>query len=247
MFTPKPHTVAHEQAWNSSQLEAPVASPRFHVWTYDAPTIVLGCSQRALHGEIAGKLPQRLALVQRPSGGGAVLTGPWLVGVSVVLPVAHPWVNGGLVDSYRELGLLHASVLEGLGIPARALPASEVAAANAAMGATVDWACYGSLAPWELTDTHGRKLVGLAQRRQRNGILLVAGTLNTVPDWPLLCNALGHPEAAAEMRRRTVACEELTDSPCSAELLATRLHDALAQALPEADATPSGFGGNETC
>ena len=199
------HSFAQEQAWNSRQLEAPVTTPRFHVWTYTTPTVVLGCSQRSLQAEVAGRLPQGLEVVQRPSGGGAVLTGPWLVGVSVVLPVAHPWVSGGLVDSYREFGLLHAAVLADLGIDARALPDSAVAQANAAMGATVDWACYGSLAPWELTDAHGRKLVGLAQRRQRNGILLVAGTLNSVPDWPLLCNALGHPEAAPKMRRRTVA------------------------------------------
>ena len=232
------YTVEQEQAWNSRQLEAPVATPRFHVWTYATPTVVLGCSQRALHAGVASRLPEGLALVQRPSGGGAVLTGPWLVGASVVLPVNHPWVSAGLVDSYRALGLLHVAVLEDLGIHARALPDTEVAQANAAMGATVDWACYGSLAPWELTDAHSRKLVGLAQRRQRNGILLVAGTLNTVPDWPLLCHALGHPEAATEMRRRTVACEELTASPCSAETLATRLHHALAQALPDAEAAP---------
>lgn len=234
MTMPTTHTVEQEQAWNSRQLEAPVTTPRFHVWTYATPTIVLGCSQRALHAEVAGRLPQGLALVQRPSGGGAVLTGPWLVGASVVLPVTHPWVSGGLVDSYRALGLLHVAVLEGLGIPARALPDTEVAQANAAMGATVDWACYGSLAPWELTDTRGRKLVGLAQRRQRNGILLVAGTLNTVPDWPLLCHALGHPEAAAEMRRRTVACEELTACPPTAVALAACLSEALARALPGA-------------
>jgi len=231
-------TVAQEQSWNSRQLEAPVTTSRFHVWTYAAPTVVLGCSQRALHAEVQARLPDKVALVQRPSGGGAVLTGPWLVGASVVLPVAHAWVCDGLVDSYREFGLLHAAVLADVGIQARALPDSEVAQANASMGASVDWACYGSLAPWELIDADNRKLVGLAQRRQRNGILLVAGTLVTVPDWLLLCNALGHPEATTEMRRRTVACEELTDTPCSAESLAMRLHQALAIALPDAQSLP---------
>jgi len=238
MTMPTTHTVEQEQAWNSRQLEAPVTTPRFHVWTYATPTIVLGCSQRALHAQVAGRLPQGLALVQRPSGGGAVLTGPWLVGASVVLPVTHPWVSGGLVDSYRALGLLHVAVLESLGIPARALPDTEVAQANAAMGATVDWACYGSLAPWELTDARGRKLVGLAQRRQRNGILLVAGTLNTVPDWQLLCDALGHPQDAVHMRRHTVACAELAAQPPSAGQLAQRLHAALEAALAPGSPAP---------
>lgn len=229
-----PHTLAQEQAWNQRQLASPVERPCFRVWTYATPTVVLGCSQRALHAQVAGSLPPGLDLVQRPSGGGAVLTGPWMVGVSVVLPVQHPWVRTGLVDSYRELGLLHAAVLAGLCIPSRALPPDEVAQANAALGASVDWACYGSLAPWELIDARGRKLVGLAQRRQRTGILLVAGTLNQVPDWPLLCTALGHPGDAPAMRRRTVACEELAERPPSAAALAARLEHALAQALPDA-------------
>ena len=71
-------------------------------------------------------------------------------------------------------------------------------------------------------------------RRQRNGILLVAGTLIQVPDWPLLCTALGHPEDAPAMRRRTVACEELTERPPSAAALVAGLEHALALALPDA-------------
>lgn len=224
-------TVAQEQAWNSRQLEAPVTAPRFHVWLYATPTVVLGASQRALQAQVAARLPPGLGLVQRPSGGGAVLTGPWLVGVSVVLPVAHPWLRGGLVDSYREFGLLHAQVLAGLGVQAKALTPDEVAPANLALGPTVDWACYGSLAPWELVDARGRKLVGLAQRRQRGGILLVAGTLNAVPDWALLCTALGHPDAVPDMRRRTVACSELAEQAPTAAQLAERLHAALSAAL----------------
>jgi lipoate-protein ligase A len=240
-------TITQEQAWNSQQLAAPVTAPSFRLWTYRAPAIVLGCSQRALLPVAEARLPPGTELVQRPSGGGAVLAGPWLVSLSVVLPTAHPWVSQGLVDSYRELGLLHARVLADLGVPAQALPAADVAQANASMGPAVDWACYGSLAPWELTDVRNRKLVGLAQRRQRNGILLVAGTLVTVPDWPLLCGALGHPEAAPEMRRRTVACEELTDAPCTAQALAAGLHEALAGALQDAESAPGGPGHYETC
>ena len=106
-------------------------------------------------------------MLVRPSGGGAVLTGPWMVSASVVLPLSHPWAQGRLPDSYRGLGQLHGEVLASLGVAAQALPEADVPAANARQGAVVGWACYGSLAPWELIDTAGRKLVGLAQRRQR--------------------------------------------------------------------------------
>jgi len=212
-------------------MAEPVAAPRFRVWTYRDPAIVLGCSQRARQAEAAARLPPGVELMLRPSGGGAVLTGPWMVSASVVLPLAHPWLKGRLPDSYRDLGQLHVDVLAGLGVSARALPEAEVPEANARLGPVVDWACYGSLAPWEVVDAAGRKLVGLAQRRQRTGVLLVAGTLVARPDWALLCGALGHPEDVDGMLRRTVSCDALTDEPPEAALLARRLHAALERAL----------------
>lgn len=226
-------TVQQEQAWNTLQMAEPVTAPRFRVWTYRDPAIVLGCSQRALHAEAARRMPQGMDVLVRPSGGGAVLTGPWMVSASVALPLTHPWVRGRLPDSYRDLGQLHVDVLAALGVAGRALPESEVAAANAHLGPVVGWACYGSLAPWEVVDAAGRKLVGLAQRRQRTGVLLVAGTLATVPDWPLLCGALGHPDDVDGMQRRTVSCDVLADRPWDAALYARRLHAALERALGE--------------
>lgn len=212
-----------------------MAAPCFHVWTYPTPTVVLGCSQRSLRGAIQARLPAGLAVLDRPSGGGAVLTGPWLVSVSVVLPPGHTWVRANLPDSYRQLGLLHTEVLASLGVAAQALPPPAVAEANARLGPVVDWACYGSLAPWELVDAQGRKLVGLAQRRQRNGILLVAGTLVSTPPWPLLCEALDRPQDAPALQRRTVSCETLAASPCDAQRLALALQQALEHALAVAD------------
>lgn len=177
------------------------------------------------------RLPQELTVLDRPSGGGAVLIGPWLVSVSVVLPYGHAWERGGLLESYRQLGLLHANVLAGLGVAAQALPPTAVAHANARKGPTVDWACYGSLAPWELVDAQGRKLVGLAQRRQRTGVLLVAGTLVSAPPWPLLCDAMGCPQDGPVLQHRTVSCDALTASPWSAQQLALPLQLALERAL----------------
>lgn len=224
-------TVAQEQDWNRRQMAEPVTEPRFRVWTYAAPAIVLGCSQRALREDVAQRLPPGLDLQVRPSGGGAVLTGPWMVSASVVLPLGHPWVQGRLSGSYRGLGQLHVEVLAQWGVAASAVPEPEVALANERLGPVVDWACYGSLAPWEVVDAQGRKLVGLAQRRQRTGVLLVAGTLACRPDWALLCDALGRPDDVPAMLRRTVSCADLRPGPWDAQRLAASLREALAQAL----------------
>lgn len=224
-------TIAQEQAWNHRQMLEPVAQPRFRVWTYGAPAIVLGCSQRRFEEEARARLAPGTDLLLRPSGGGAVLVGPWMVSCSVVLPLDHPWVQGRLPDSYQGLGRLHVQVLAALGVAAEALPPAQVDAANARIGPIVPWACYGSLAPWEVVDAAGRKLVGLAQRRQRTGVLLVAGTLVAPPDWALLCHALGQSGDEAAMRRRTVSCAQLSVQVPHAQHLARALHEALEQGL----------------
>lgn len=167
----------------------------------------------------------------RESGGGAVLTGPWLVSASVVLPPGHPWLRAGLLEGYRQLGQVHTAALAELGIAAQTLPPSAVALVNERPGEPVEWACFGSLAPWELIDAQGRKLVGLAQRRQQTGVLLVAGTLVATPDWQLLCDAMGQPQDAPSLRRRTVSCEALAGRPVAAQVLASTLQQTLMQAL----------------
>lgn len=206
--------------------------PHFRLWTYRSPAIVLGCSQHRLRPLAEARLPAGVALLERATGGGAVLTGPWLVGVSVLLPPEHAWVCGGLLESYRRLALLHVAVLAGLGVAAQAVPPAEVQAAAARTGAPVDWACFGGLGPWELTDEQGRKLTGLAQRRQHSGVLLVAGSLVSAPPWAMLCRVLGRDEDVAALARRTVSCDALAGRPVAPLTLAAALQRALQRELP---------------
>lgn len=221
-----------EQAWNTLSLHQPLTAARWRVWTFNAPSIVLGCGQRTYLDAVRARWPAHWPLLQRPSGGGAVLTGPWMVSCSVALPLNHAWVQGRLPDSYRALGLLHEQVLSNYGMAVRALPSNEVSSANERLGPAVDWACYGSLAPWEVVDSaQGRKLVGLAQRRQRTGIVLVGGTLVSPVDWALLCDALGHAAAVQAMQQRTVDCTQLTPHAPNAAQFASALRAALTQAL----------------
>lgn len=210
-------------------------APRWRVWTYDSPAIVLGCSQRRLREQVERSVAERCVVLDRESGGGAVLTGPWLLGVSVVLPPDHEWLSDGLLESYRWLGELHVEVLAGLGVSANALPPQQVPARQAALIAdglpVCDWACFGNLSPWEVVNAQGRKLVGLAQRKRQHGSLLVAGTLLTTPDWDLLCGALGQAHDANLLRQRTVSCEQLRGQPVSGAAYAEALERRLAQAL----------------
>lgn len=208
-------------------------APRWRVWTYERPAIVLGCSQRALRERAERQLGGRCAVLERESGGGAVLVGPWLVSVSLVLPSGHEWLGSGLLQSYRRLGQLHAEALAELGVASTALSPQEVRGWRASGSSVPDWACFGNLSPWEVVDAQGRKLVGLAQRKRQHGALLVAGTLVAMPDWDLLCDALGDLQDAALLRQRTTNCElargrSLLPGDC-AEVLQRRLSQALTE------------------
>ncbi len=195
---------------------------------------MLGCAQHGLYEDTAQRLKWRAELLLRASGGGAVLTGPWLVSASLALPPEHPWVRDGLMDSYRRLGQLHQAVLDALGATVRTVAPQDLGpspAAPAAPGAhAVDWACFGSLSPWELVDATGRKLVGLAQRRQRSGVLLVAGTLVSPPDWALLCEAMGHQQATCVLQERTSCVQANIGQTITARQFASALSQELQSA-----------------
>ena len=207
---------ADEQAWNDTILDtAPVRAPLLRLWRYRAPAVVLGRSQQALarlaqarqsglhpgrqsgrqsgsqSGPQSGPQSDRsadaalvtgLPLVERRAGGGAVLVGPWMLSMSLVVPVDHGWVAGRSTGaSYDELGLAWTEVLHAFGVDAR--PADEVDAGAAPAG--LEWACFAGITRHEVL-VGRRKIVGLAQRRHRHGVLYVAGALVDPVPWPSL-------------------------------------------------------------
>jgi len=242
---------AAEQAWNERALEHPVQTSAWRLWRYREPAVVLGCSQRrwleapagARHPHEATEVTLRdgrsgvdsLEVVVRRSGGGAVLVGPWMLGLSAVLPVAHPLVAGGPVPSYRWLGEAVALALRRIGIDAAALtPQALRERRGDGTAACADWACFGGLSPWEVL-ARGRKIAGLAQQRRRDGVLLVAGVLLQRPPWSLLCARLQRP--LVDEQRLALASTDCTQELSRAELpqlenaLGQSLHAALEEAL----------------
>jgi lipoate---protein ligase len=211
-----------ELAWTARVLDEGVAAPLLRVWLYEAPALVLGRGQGA---EAAGA--EGLPVHVRPTGGGAVLVGPWMIGVSVVLPVAHALVKTNIAASYRWIGAAHARWLRGLGVDAEALQGERTQS---------HWACFAGRGPWEV-EVGGRKIVGLAQARRRAAVLLSAGCLIEEPPWDLLCAAMQRPaEDAAALASTTVSAGALLRRPVDAARWARSLLDALAQQL----AAPQG-------
>lgn len=198
-----------EQAWNRQQLSVPVSEPQVRFWAYEAPGVVLGCSQSGLVSAVDAAHRAGMPLAGRQAGGGAVLVGPWMLSVSVIVPVTHPFALGGALTGYRQIGEGFAAVLRDLGIDAHAVtPEQAKSAQERDAGSSLQWACYGGLSPWEVV-ADGKKIVGLAQVRRRTGVLVAAGLLLSRPDWPDLCRAVGKPAGDADLLAlRTTSCAE---------------------------------------
>lgn len=226
-----------EQRWNDDVLARPVTAPSWRLWRYESPAIVLGRSQRGrLQALAAGTA---LPLLVRASGGGPVLVGPWMVGLSAALPAGHALTGAGPVDGYRWLGEGMARALREVGL-ADAVALAPQALRGREPDPALGWACFGSLSPWEVV-VDDRKVVGLAQVRRRTGVLLVAGVLLDAPPWERLCAALGRPpEDAAGLRRVTLACSERVRRPVSslAAAVVQRLGAMLGETLGTLTAPP---------
>ncbi|MDE2119139.1 MAG: ligase [Betaproteobacteria bacterium] len=226
---------AREQAWNQARLRGPPSRPRWRTWRYRAPAVVLGAGQAELADAAAvGAAAQGVAVLRRRAGGGAVLVGPWMLGLSVVLPAAHAHARGGPLPAYRWLGeALAAALTEMVQAPCRSVPPGELAPGERAAR---DWACFGAMAPWEVA-CGGRKICGLAQVRTRDAVLLVGGVLLQAPDWELLCRVLGQPASEARrLRGATCDCASLAPGGMDAGRLHQGVRTALARSLRQAPA-----------
>lgn len=217
-----------EQAWNDRQLRAP-PRPAWRLWRYREPAVVLGVGQRTLEDSTQCA---PVAVLRRRAGGGAVLVGPWMLGLSVALPADHPLVEDGLLPAYRWLGETVARALSFDGVRCHALE-PQMLPGHAA--AARDWACFGSLSPWEVL-CDGRKIAGLAQVRTRDVVLLVGGVLLRRPDWELLCLVLGQPAHEAQRLDAATcdwqrAAQRCGGSGDGSERVAVRLRAQIASSL----------------
>jgi lipoate-protein ligase A len=137
----------------------------------ERPTLILGAGQTGLdlaRCEAAGVLA-----VRRQAGGTAVYAEKGVLGLDLMLPAGHRLAPPDVLETYRPLGELWNSALRSLGLPTRVVSVAEArrAASSLPPDAPIRVACFGTLSPYEVA-VGNRKLVGLAQVRRRNGVLL---------------------------------------------------------------------------
>jgi lipoate-protein ligase A len=208
----------------------------------DHEGLVLGFSQKSSILNQVELESRPLPIYHRRAGGTAVLVGPHLLGLDVLLPAGHPLILPDLVESYRWLGETWVAALRLLGIETRAVSPAEAHAqrdllkqpATGEREAILRRACYGSLSPYEVVAGR-RKVVGLDMIRRRAGTLLQAGVLL---HWETerLALLLGHTSDEQAtlregLRERAAGLDELAGRVISAQEAIRAFEQALGERL----------------
>lgn len=187
------------------------------------PALVLGSTQPAADADAGRAAAAGVEVVRRRSGGGAVLVGPhdpvWL---DVWLPRGDPLWSDDVVVAATWVGEWWAAWLRGHG--ARGLAVHRGGSTGGPLARRV---CFAGVGPGEVT-AGGRKVVGVAQWRCREGALFHACAYRRWRARPLV-DLLAVPAAG-----RAAVADRLEGAATGIEVLCggTPAVDGLVAALP---------------
>ena len=137
----------------------------------DAPAIVIGSSQSELVIDADSARASGYDVVHRRTGGGAVLVNDSALWVDLTLPRDHRWWVDDVSKSMLWLGRAWVSTLQKISeIQGTSEDLPEMIMHEGAMvrNALSDDVCFAGVAPGEVL-VNNRKLVGISQRRSREG------------------------------------------------------------------------------
>ncbi|MDZ7292373.1 MAG: lipoate--protein ligase family protein [candidate division KSB1 bacterium] len=197
------NTGAHAGDYNMALDAALVQSgaskdPALRVFQWDPHCISLGYHQHAGEIDLAKCEKAGIDVVRRPTAGRAILHAQEVT-YSVVIPATHPWFEILPLDLYRRLSEAIAVGLRYLGAEVNFAPGEKLQV----NGRPLRTACFASAARNELLAS-GKKIVGSAQRRFREGALqhgsiLLDDAHDKLPDF------LAGEEQKREIERRRLA------------------------------------------
>ncbi|MFZ0532055.1 MAG: biotin/lipoate A/B protein ligase family protein [Anaerolineales bacterium] len=193
-------------AWNMAMDEAVLeavgqsqALPSLRLYAWEPPCLSIGYAQPSADVDLNSLSNLGWDWVRRPTGGRAILHTDELT-YSVIVPLNEPRVSGGVIESYQRLSKALLAALHSLNIPAEAHPINP--SGNIQESATV---CFEAPSNYEIV-VHGKKLIGNAQARRKNGVLQ-HGTLPLSGDLTRITQVLVYSD---EQSRRQAALRLLS-------------------------------------
>ena len=195
-------------AWNMAVDEAILegvgsgrSPPTLRLFAWDPPCLSLGYAQPLTDVDIPRLQAHGWELVRRPTGGRAILHTDELT-YSVIVPPDEPRVAGTVLEAYSRLAGALVEALLLLKVPV------EVHEKRVENNKTPDPICFEVPSTSEIT-VGGKKLVGSAQARRKEGILQ-HGSLPLTGDLTRILQVLVYPDEKARSRAVSHLLERAT-------------------------------------
>ncbi len=186
-------------AWNMAVDETLLESvgrgaslPTLRLYAWHPPCLSLGYAQPFTDVDLPRLLARGWDLVRRPTGGRAILHSDELT-YSVVARPDEPRLSGTLLESYNRLAQALLAALQSLGLPVEIQARAALPAAH-----NTNPVCFEVPSTYEIT-VGGKKLVGSAQARRKEGVLQ-HGSLPLGGDLTRILQVLAFPNEAARLR-----------------------------------------------
>lgn len=235
-------------AWNMAVdeaiLEAAISRkvlPTLRLYAWEPACLSLGLAQPSSDVDLDILARYGWDLVRRPTGGRAILHVDEIT-YSVAARDDEPRVTGGVLESYRRLSQALLSALQNLHLDAQADKEYALAPGISPNGAV----CFEVPSNYEIT-VYGKKLVGSAQARRKEGVLQ-HGSLPLSGDLTRITKVLRYPdeitrEKAAQRLLTHAANVEMLGKQISWEAAAESFQKAFSESLDlvlqEEDLTPA--------
>jgi len=207
LLTPPSHG-----AWNMALDEAILEAvgrreslPTLRLYAWAPPCLSLGYAQPITDVDIPRLRALGWELVRRPTGGRAVLHTDEIT-YAVMAPPHEPRVAGSVLESYHRLAQALVGALNLLSMP---IEVNENSPSPGSLGSNP--VCFEVPSTYEIT-SGGKKLIGSAQARRKEGVLQ-HGSLPLTGDLTRILQVLAFPDeesrarAAERLRMRATTVE----------------------------------------
>jgi lipoate-protein ligase A len=164
--------------------------PTLRLYAWEPACLSLGHAQPFADVDIARLKQHGWEVVRRVTGGRAILHTDELT-YSVIAPNDEPRISGTVLESYNRLAQALLLAVKGLDLPV------EMKEGKAENGSTANPVCFEVPSTYEIT-VDGKKLIGSAQARKREGVLQ-HGSLPLTGDLTRICQALRFENESARI------------------------------------------------
>jgi lipoyl(octanoyl) transferase len=182
-------------AWNMAVDESILehigrgeAMPTLRLYAWSPPCLSLGHAQPFADVDMDRLHQHGWEVVRRATGGRAILHTDELT-YAVIAPIDEPRVEGSVLESYNRLAQVLLLAVKSLELP---VEMKEGKAENSSMANPV---CFEVPSTYEIT-VNGKKLIGSAQARKREGVLQ-HGSLPLTGDLSRICQTLVFEDESA--------------------------------------------------